>query len=140
VQLVVDLDAVGMKMTEAFFYVGAFAFVSLVGADTDDFTGAGTFSSVVMTLNPGTAAPWTYDDVFGDPDSSGPTGFQGWWGVQATGGTTSPVGTQAYALNYIALVVEWSAGGPVEPTHRTMQSVFVAAGKAFREFGIRRIS
>ena len=42
VQLVVDLDAVGMKMTEAFFYVGAFAFVTLVGADTDDFTGAGS--------------------------------------------------------------------------------------------------
>lgn len=137
VQLVVDLTAVGIKMVEAFYYAGAFAVVSLIGADTDDFTGSGTFSSVVMTENPGTLAPWTYDDLYGETSSS-PKGFQGWWGLQSPGGTSSPVGTQAYALNYMALIVEWSAGGPSDPTNWTMDAVFATAGKGSREFGMRR--
>jgi len=145
VQLVVNFDVVGIGMQDANspfnIQQGAIPTVSLIGADADDFTGAGTFLSVVMTANPATAAPWTYDDLYGQPlPFSDPHGFQGWWGLSVFGGSTSPVGTQQYLLNYVALEVVFDDAGPVTPTNWTMDAAFVTGGKGTREFGARRIT
>lgn len=145
VTLVINFDVIGVDMTNAEspfnlqWGAGAGNAVPLVGANTDDFTGSGTFISAVMTINPSTGVDWTYDDLYGQPlPFSDPHGFQGWWGINCNTGSGSDPTTAQYNLNYVALSVEYGGTPSVTPTNWTMDAVFVHSGKGTREFGMRR--
>jgi hypothetical protein len=146
VQLVVNFDLIGINMSAGVttftpqWGPGAGSNLDLVGADTDDFTGNGTFMSAIYTINPATGVAWVFDDLYGTPKPFiEPKGLQGWYFVQVNTGSGSDPNTAQYRLNYLALSVVYG-GGPTPPTNWTVNAVFTSSGKPNREFGVVRLT
>ena len=80
----------------------------LVGTDSADFTGSGTYSTAVMTTVPDTVYAWIQADLYANPTFDGVTasGTRGWWYL--SGGSGSPP-TPAFSIDYIALIVDYTS-------------------------------
>jgi hypothetical protein len=123
VQVAVKMDVVHMSFASAsllglvwpMIEDPGYILTPLVGTDSFDFTGSGTYYTAVMTTVPNTGNPWATTDLYGHVvfDWATENGTHGWWfmgmGIDFpwTGGPPN-----TFSIDYIAMIVDYTSTTP----------------------------